>query len=83
MKDKPLPLGPLEYTLLELLLRNRGLTIPRETCMETLWSKEGKDINDNTLSVLVKRLREKLGSTGQSITTIRGIGYRWEDDYGK
>lgn len=51
--------------------------------METLWSKEGKDINDNTLSVLVKRLREKLGSTGQSITTIRGIGYRWEDDYGK
>ncbi len=73
-----LDLGSSEFELLELLLTNRGICLPRNQIIDRLWSGAGQDINDNTLSVTVKRLREKLGDYGVCIRTIRGIGYRWE-----
>ena len=52
--------------------------LPRSLILEKLWDSEGNFVNDNTLTVTVKRLREKLDHT-RCITTVRGIGYRMEE----
>jgi len=65
----------LEYRLLEVLMENKGRTLPRNLILDKLWDTEGNFVNDNTLTVTVKRLRRKLMDTGY-IVTIRGIGYR-------
>lgn len=71
-------LTALEYRLLYVLLENKGRTLPRNLILDKLWDAEGNFVNDNTLTVTVKRLRKKLLDT-ELITTIRGIGYRMED----
>lgn len=71
-------LSALEYRLLLVLMENKGRTLPRNLILEKLWDSEGNFVNDNTLTVTVKRLREKLYDW-KCITTIRGIGYRLED----
>ena len=68
----------LEYRLLEVLMENKGRTLPRNLILDKLWDTEGYFVNDNTLTVTVKRLRRKLMDTGY-IVTIRGIGYRMEE----
>ena len=68
----------LEYRLLEVLMENKGRTLPRNLILDKLWDTEGNFVNDNTLTVTVKRLRRKLMDTGY-IVTIRGIGYRMEE----
>ncbi|MBO4298654.1 MAG: response regulator transcription factor [Clostridia bacterium] len=70
------PLTLTEYRILATLTRRRGV-IPRERLLEALWDDEGRYIDDNTLSVHVSRLREKIGA--EHIRTIRGVGYQWED----
>lgn len=81
LKDKKeLVLRNLEYRLLEIFIRNPEIVLKRETLLGKLWDCEGNYIEDNTLSVTVKRLREKIGADwdGNSyIETIRGVGYRW------
>lgn len=72
-----LELGILEYNLLELFLQNAGLTLTREYIIDTLWNSDHQEISDNTLSVTIKRLREKLGAYKKYISTVRGIGYYW------
>ena len=67
-----------EYRLLLVLMENKGKTLPRTLLLEKLWDAEGNFVNDNTLTVTMKRLREKLGQPGE-IKTVRGIGYRMED----
>ena len=67
-----------EYRLLEILMANKGMTLPRNRILEKLWDAQGNFVNDNTLTVTVKRLREKLNGTDY-IKTVRGIGYRMED----
>lgn len=67
-----------EYRLLEILMTNKGMTLPRNRILEKLWDAQGNFVNDNTLTVTVKRLREKLNGTDY-IKTVRGIGYRMED----
>ena len=75
----PVPLSALEYRMLTLLLNNRGRLMPRTKLLEDIWDAGGDFVNDNTLTVCVKRLREKLEDDPQNptlIKTVRGIGYR-------
>ncbi len=69
-----------EYELLELLLRNKGSTLTRSKILEIVWDQEDSFVDDNTLSVTVKRLRKKLGPYSNVIETVRGIGYRFVRD---
>lgn len=78
LKDEELNLGSMEFDILYLLIKNQGLCLAREKIIELIWEKEGTEIKNNTLSVTVRRLREKLGSYSCYIQTARGIGYRWE-----
>lgn len=76
--EQPVALAPAEYRLLLLLLENKGRTLPRARLLEQLWDAQGNFVNDNTLTVTVKRLREKLGSP-PCLKTVRSFGYRMED----
>ena len=71
-----LPLTLTEYRVLSKLMERPGV-VPRERLLETLWDDGAKFIDDNTLSVHVSRLREKIGA--EHIRTVRGVGYQWED----
>lgn len=71
-------LTALEYRLLLMLMENKGCILPRGRILEKIWDADGSFVNDNTLTVAVKRLREKLNDTA-CITTVRGIGYRMEE----
>lgn len=80
--EKELFLSALEYRLLLLLLQNKGQILTRNQLLEEIWDASGEYVNDNTLSVYMKRLREKIEENPQSprlLNTIRGIGYRMED----
>lgn len=68
-----------EYQLLQLLMINKGKTITRERLLTQIWDNHGNYVNDNTLTVTMKRLREKLHSPS-CIKTIRSFGYRMEDE---
>ncbi len=68
-----------EYRLLLLLLENKNHTLTREVILDRLWDAAGEFVNDNTLTVTIKRLREKLDNPA-FIKTLRGIGYRAEDE---
>lgn len=70
-----IPLTALEYRLLLIFAQNKSVLLKREQILERIWDISGNFVEDNTLTVYVKRLREKLGD-GVSITTVRGIGYR-------
>lgn len=67
-----------EYQLLLILLQNKGRTVTRERLLEQIWDTNGNYVNDNTLSVTMKRLREKLGYPS-CLKTIRSFGYRMEE----
>lgn len=69
-------LTPMEFKLLALFLKNKGKTLERNLILQRIWDVSEEFIDDNTLSVYIKRLREKIG--GSYIVTERGIGYRWE-----
>lgn len=73
-------LTAMEYKLLLTFLNHRGQTLSRGQILEGIWDEAGDFVNDNTLSVYMKRLRKKLGDTpdGQLIKTVRGIGYRMD-----
>lgn len=80
--EKELFLSALEYRLMLLLLQNKGQILTRNQLLEEIWDASGEYVNDNTLSVYMKRLREKIEENPQSprlLHTIRGIGYRMED----
>lgn len=67
-----------EYRLLLALLQNKNRTMTRAVLLERLWDMGGEFVEDNTLTVTMKRLREKLGNPAY-IRTLRGLGYRMED----
>ena len=71
-------LSPSEYQLLLYLLQNKGETVTRELLLEKIWDSNGNYVNDNTLTVTIKRLREKLHQPA-CLKTVRSIGYRMED----
>lgn len=78
LNGEPVTLTALEYRLLHILLENKGRTLPRNLILERLWDADGNFVNDNTLTVTMRRLRKKLNDT-RHIVTIRGIGYRMEE----
>lgn len=65
----------LEYKILLLLLLNIGKTVTRDSILDKIWDVAGNFVNDNTLTVYVKRIRAKLGKE-DIIKTVKGIGYR-------
>ena len=79
IRNHPITLTSGEYKLLLIFLENKNQTLTRNTLLEKLWDIEGDFINDNTLTVTIKRLREKLEDEKYIIKTIRGIGYRAEE----
>lgn len=66
-----------EFQILSCLIRNSSVIITRATLLQNIWDDNGNFIDDNTLSVHMSRLREKIGA--EHITTVRGVGYRWEE----
>ncbi len=76
---KDLYLSALEYRLLLVFLNNRGMVLSRSQLLEAIWDIAGEFVNDNTLTVYIKRLREKIEEDPQNpeiIKTIRGLGYK-------
>lgn len=77
----PILLTALEYRLLLTFLSHPGQTLTRGQLLEGIWDVAGNFVNDNTLSVYIKRLRDKLEMPGHPlISTVRGMGYRLEVD---
>ncbi len=78
--ERQISLTAGEYRLLLYLMENKNRTLTRNALLQYLWDNCGDYVNDNTLTVTIKRLREKLGEESrQVIKTVRGIGYRVED----
>ena len=76
--NQKINLTALEIRLLTLLFSNVGRVVKREYIIEKIWDWTRNDVNDNTVSVYIKRLREKLDT--DVILTIKGIGYRVDED---
>ena len=82
MKDRILDLTSAEYRLLCLLVRNANRVITRDIILNELWDDTGNFVDDNTLSVYVRRLREKVEadpSHPEHLITVRGFGYQWKE----
>ena len=76
--SEEISLSAAEYQLLLYLVRNKGRTVTREKILEQVWDLNGSYVNDNTLTVTMKRLRDKL-SQPTCLKTVRSVGYRMED----
>ncbi|RKD31070.1 response regulator transcription factor [Lacrimispora algidixylanolytica] len=77
-------LSALEYRLLLVFISNPKSIITRGRLLDELWDAAGEFVNDNTLTVYIKRLREKIendSANPQIILTVRGTGYRLGEDY--
>lgn len=77
--EKELELTALEYRILQMLFYNSGHIVTREQILEKIWDIAGNFVNDNTLTVYIKRIREKIEdnpANPEIIKTVRGIGYR-------
>ena len=75
-------LSALEYRLLLVFINNKGVVLSRQKLLEEIWDIAGEFVNDNTLTVYIKRLREKIEEDPQNpkiIKTIRGLGYKVGD----
>lgn len=73
------PLSALEYRLLLMFVSNRGIVLTRNRLLAEIWDAAGEYVNDNTLTVYIKRLREKIEADPQNpeiIRTVRGMGYK-------
>ncbi len=77
-EDEEVSLSQPEYQLLMFLMEHKGKTVTREKLLAKVWDVNGNYVNDNTLTVTMKRLREKLGNPA-CIRTVRSFGYRMED----
>lgn len=75
---KQLELTALEYKLLSLLMQNAGKVVTRELIFEKIWDVSGNFVNDNTLTVYIKRVRKKLDA--DIIKTVKGLGYQVAKD---
>jgi two-component system phosphate regulon response regulator PhoB len=78
-EEREIKLTALEFRLLQLLLEERGRVLTRGLLLEKVWNIDA-EITTRTVDTHVKRLREKLGSSGDYIETVRGVGYRFLGD---
>jgi len=79
--NKDLYLSALEYRLLLVFINNRGSVLTRAQLLDSIWDIAGEFVNDNTLTVYIKRLREKIEddpANPEIIKTVRGLGYKVE-----
>lgn len=76
--DNIINLTTLEYKILILLIENINKVVTRDRIIDSIWEWTGNDVNDNTVTVYMKRIREKLNS--DIIVTIKGIGYRIDEE---
>ena len=76
--DKKIELTSLEIKLLSLLFTNIGKVVNRNIILDTIWDNTGNDVDDHTVTVYFKRIREKLGTN--IITTVKGLVYRIDDE---
>lgn len=82
LKGKMLELTAAEYRLVCLLIRNANRIVARELILDELWDSTGNFVDNNTLSVYVRRLREKIEidpSHPEHLLTVRGFGYQWKE----
>lgn len=80
---KEVILTAMEYRLLLILLNNRGNVLSRNQLLENIWDVDGDFVEDNTLTVYIKRLRDKIEedpTNPEYIKTVRGLGYVIEND---
>ena len=75
VKDREVELTKKEYDLLSHLIRNQGVVLTRDQLLNSIWGYDF-DGETRTVDVHVRSLRQKLGSAGDYVTTVRGIGYR-------
>lgn len=83
INDKEIQLTPSEFKLLVNLMKHPRQALSRMKILEDLWDVDGDFIDDNTLSVYIRRLREKIEEDSSNpiyIKTVRGVGYRWNVD---
>ena len=79
-EEQLIELSKTEQKLLRVLVENRGQTLPRATLVDRIWTDGAEYVDENALSVTVKRLRDKLEDTPSSpkyLKTVYGIGYTW------
>lgn len=79
----PLELTAIEYRLLCLLVKNKNRVLTRNVILDELWDGKGNFVDDNTLSVHIRRLREKIEddpSVPRLLLTVRGFGYQWKEE---
>ncbi len=72
---EPVFLTQTEFRVLSLMLKSGGRVVSREQLLRHIWDDGGQFVDDNTLSVHISRLREKIGAG--RLRTVRGVGYRW------
>lgn len=77
--EEEIAVSQAEYRLLQILMQNKGKTVTRQMLLSQIWDSNGNYVNDNTLTVTMKRLREKLRHPS-CLKTIRSFGYRMEDE---
>ena len=81
MNSAPVSLTRREFDLLRALVEARGRVLSREYLLDHVWGySAAEEIESRTVDVHVRRLRQKLGSEGQRIGTVNGVGYRLEGD---
>ncbi|MDU1456316.1 MAG: response regulator transcription factor [Paeniclostridium sordellii] len=80
-KGEEIFLTSVEYKLLLILIQNKNMVLSRTKILEKLWDVTYDFVNDNTLTVYIKRLREKIeddSTNPKYILTVRGVGYKWD-----
>lgn len=77
--EKAVDLSKTEQKLLKLLVENRGITLSRSELVDRIWTDGAEYVDENALSVTVKRLRDKLNAAS-NIKTVYGIGYTWTEE---
>ena len=78
-----LELSKIEYKLLLYFLENPGQILSKEQILERIWDKDGKFVDENTVSVNIRRLRRKIEADPQNpqwIQTVHGLGYIWREE---
>ena len=79
-KGNPIDLTSVEFRLLCCFMQNPNIVLSKETLYQRLWDRDGYFVDDNTLSVYIRRLRMKIEETPErpeKIVTVRGLGYKW------
>ena len=82
VRSNPIELSKTEQKLLRMLVENKGITMERGLMIDRIWTDGAEYVDENALSVAIKRLRDKLEEVPtkpQHIKTVYGIGYRWEE----